>query len=69
MKWLTEIRGERTQQAIADQVGISQSGYASIESGARRPSVKMAKRIAAALGFSWTRFFEDDPDSTKQSGA
>lgn len=69
MKWLAEIRGERTQQAIADQIGISQSGYASIESGARRPSVRMAKRIAATLGFSWTRFFEDESDCTKQSSA
>ena len=44
---------------------MSQSGYASIETGARRPSVDMAKRIAAVLGFKWTRFFEEDekPDA------
>lgn len=59
MKWLAEIRGKRTQQAMADQIGISQSGYASIESGARKPSVTMAKRIAKAMGFEWTRFFEE----------
>ena len=60
MKWLAEIRGKRSQQSVADEIGMSQSGYASIETGARTPSVPMAKRIAAVLGFEWTRFFEDD---------
>ena len=59
MKWLAEARGKRSQQSVADEAGISQSGYASIETGARRPSVGTAKRIAAVLGFDWTRFFED----------
>ena len=65
MEWLVEARGNRTQQSVADEVGMSQSGYASIETGARRPSVDMAKRIAVVLGFKWTRFFEEDekPDA------
>lgn len=63
MKWLAEIRGKRSQQSVADEIGMSQSGYASIETGARTPSVPMAKRIAAVLGFEWTRFFEDDDRS------
>ncbi len=63
MKWLAEIRGKRSQQSVADEIGMSQSGYASIETGARTPSVIMAKRIAAVLGFEWTRFFEDDDRS------
>lgn len=36
MKWLVELRGERSQQMVADEIGMSQSGYASIETGARR---------------------------------
>lgn len=63
MKWLAEVRGKRSQQSVADEIGMSQSGYASIETGARTPSVPMAKRIAAVLGFEWTRFFEDDDRS------
>jgi len=59
LKWLVEIRGERTQYKVAEEIGISQSAYASIEVGSRRPSVEMAKKIAGALGFAWTRFFED----------
>ena len=62
MKWLVELRGERSQHMVADEIGMSQSGYASIETGARRPSVKLAKRIAAAMGFDWTKFYEDDED-------
>lgn len=62
IKWLVELRGERSQKAVADEIGMSQSGYASIETGARRPSVKLAKRIAATMGFDWTRFYEDEPE-------
>ena len=60
MKWLVEIRGKRSQQSVANEIGMSQSGYASIETGARTPSVPTAKRIAAVMGFDWTRFFEDE---------
>lgn len=59
MDWLVKIRGESTQQEVANAIGIAQSTYAAIETGARNPSVPMAKRIAKAMGFEWTRFFED----------
>lgn len=58
LKWLVELRGTRTQAALAKEIGIAQSSYASIEIGTRRPSVDMAKRIAEVMGFHWTRFFE-----------
>lgn len=41
-------------------VGISRAGYANIENGKRLPSVPVAKKIAAVLGFDWTRFYEED---------
>lgn len=59
MEWLKEIRGEKSQQAVADEIGIAQSTYASIEVGSRKLSVTMAKKIAATLGFDWTRFYEN----------
>jgi transcriptional regulator with XRE-family HTH domain len=37
---------------------ISESMYSLIENGKRRPSVDVAKRIAAVLNFDWTLFFE-----------
>ena len=55
--WLVEIRGKRSQQKVADQIGIAQSTYASLETGVRNPSVKMANRIAEVMHFEWTRFF------------
>lgn len=58
LKWLVELRGNRSQYALAKEIGIPQSTYASIEVGSRRPSVDLAKKIADAMGFSWTRFFE-----------
>lgn len=67
MLWLKEIRGNKSQQAVADEIGIAQSTYASIEVGSRKPSVSMAKRIAAVLGFDWTRFYEED--EARQGGA
>ena len=39
---------------------IPQSTYFGIEAGVGRPSGDMTKRIAAVMGFDWTRFFEDE---------
>jgi transcriptional regulator with XRE-family HTH domain len=59
-EWLFETRTNQkfTQEKIAAESGISLSFYSLIESGDRRPSVKVAKRIADVLGFEWTKFFE-----------
>lgn len=61
--WLKELRiaaGYSTYKA-AEMSGISQSYYASIEAGVRgNPlNVDVAKKIAKALGFDWTRFYQD----------
>ena len=65
-KWLIAIRKKlrRTQQQVADQAGIARNYYCQIETGARNPSVKVAKRIALALGFPWTIFFEEQGNET-----
>ena len=49
-----------TQQQLAELVGVDRTLISKIESGAATPSVTTAKKIAAVLGFNWTRFFEDD---------
>ena len=66
LDWLVEIRGDRSQYKVSEQIGIAQSTYASIETGSRNPSVKMAKKIAEALGFHWTRFFKDAEKDAEQ---
>lgn len=50
---------KKTLKELALLVGVSECYISQIETGARRPSVPIAKRIAAALGFDWTRFYED----------
>lgn len=61
-EWLIAERKktEKSQYQVAEEAGMAQSTYASYETGARNPSVSVAKRIAAVLGFDWTRFFDDE---------
>lgn len=58
---LKEIRSQTsyTQEDVADMTGITRQYYNMIENGGRQPSVDLAKKIAAVLGFDWTRFYED----------
>lgn len=69
-KWLVEIRNaaNMSQQSVADTAGISQSYYASIEAGIRgKPlSVTIAKKIAAALDFDWTQFYDEGTETDVQ---
>jgi len=57
--WLFHIRKAKgkTQKEVADACGIKRQYYGMIENGAN-PSVDVAKRIAAYLGFDWTLFYE-----------
>lgn len=65
-EWLIKLRGNTSQAEIAKKCGISQNFYSWIELGERRPSVETAKKIAAVLGFEWTRFFEDVASDTEK---
>jgi putative transcriptional regulator len=58
--WLRNKRLEKqlTQAQLAKMVGADATMISKIEVGERRPSVELAKRIAEALGFDWTRFYE-----------
>ncbi len=61
MIWLEKIRKEKrlSGREVAQAAKVSQQFYWMVEKGQRRPSVDVAKRIAAVLGFEWTRFFEE----------
>lgn len=61
-KWLRDIRKARglTEGAVAAAAGITQVAYHWIETGKRTPRPETAKKIAAVLGFEWTRFYEDE---------
>lgn len=48
-----------TQEQLAEIVGVDRTTITKIENGSR-PSVRTAQKIAEALKFDWTIFFEDE---------
>ncbi|GAB4438720.1 MAG: LuxR C-terminal-related transcriptional regulator [Chloroflexi bacterium OHK40] len=61
--WLRRLRRQRdrTQEALADEVGCAVYTLRAIEAGRRRPSREMAERLAAVLGLpaeQWPRFVQ-----------
>ena len=60
--WLRETRLKKgmTEAEVAKGAGIAQPFYHNIEMGRRNLSVDTAKKIAAVLGFLWTRFYEGE---------
>jgi transcriptional regulator with XRE-family HTH domain len=55
------VQQKISQQTLAEKTHITRQMISAIENGAS-PSVATAKKIAAVLGFDWTRFFEPDDD-------
>lgn len=53
-----------TQEFVSKKAMISRAGYSMIETGRRRPSPDVAKRIATVLGFpdEWYRLLEAQAD-------
>ena len=64
-KWLRDIRKTRglSEGAVAAAAGITQVAYHWIETGERTPRPETAKKIAAVLGFEWTRFYEEEEEN------
>ena len=56
LKQLREDKNMR-QYDLAQKAGISRSYYTMIENGKKKPSPKVAKRIAKILNFNWTIFY------------
>lgn len=54
-----------TQTELARQVDVAQSMICNIENGLRVPSVPVAKRIGAVLGFNWALLFENEKEDSK----
>ena len=65
--WLKKIRenAKLSTYKVAEMAGVSQSYYASIETGTRgKPlNVAVANKIAEALHFDWTRFYADEKEA------
>ena len=62
--WFKQTREDKgfTQEELAAKIGITRQHIGLIENGVVAPSVEVAKKIAAVLGFDWTRFYEDEYD-------
>ena len=56
---LIELRGERTQDEISKDVGISQKTLSAIERGYRNPSVEVMKKLQEYFGVSMVEIFPD----------
>ena len=69
-EWLRDYRKKsgKNQRQVAEEAQISQAYYAALECGIRgnRIAAPIAKRIAAVLGFKWTRFYEDGAEDGKE---
>ena len=48
-----------TQKQLADKIGIAKQNYNSLERGSRPISMMMAKKLADALGTSYTMFYKE----------
>ncbi len=61
-KWLREIRELKKLSGndVAREVDITAQFYWYIETGQRRPSVDLAKKIGTYLGFDWQLFYQDN---------
>jgi len=67
-KWLRDYRGNRTQQAVADKIGIERSTLAKAELGGSI-RIDTAKRIANFYGCSWVLFFDPEGDKSAHKDA
>jgi len=67
-EWLFEIRKRKnlTMAEVAARSNISESYYSLIENGNRNVPVHTAKKIAKVLDFNWTKFYEDDPETSNE---
>lgn len=49
----------KSMKQLSKELDISESYYCLIENGDRCPSVEIAKKIANALNFDWTLFYDE----------
>jgi putative transcriptional regulator len=59
--------GEMTQQALAEQVGVTRQTIIAIEGGRYSPSLEVAFRIAAVFGVGLNDVFSYEPPDAVSS--
>ena len=58
-KNLINARGEKSQQDVAEDIGISQKTLSALERGYRNPSVDLMKKLQTYYKVSMTILFDD----------
>ena len=58
---LRQAHGDMTQQALADQIGVTRQTVVAIEKERYSPSLEVAFRIAATFDVPLTEVFRYDP--------
>ena len=61
IRTLRAANGEMTQQALADQIGVTRQTVVAIEKEKYSPSLEVAFRIAATLDVPLDQVFRYDP--------
>ena len=59
---LRAARGDMTQQALADRIGVTRQTVNAIELGKYSPSLEVAFRIATVFGVHIDDVFQFDPE-------
>jgi putative transcriptional regulator len=67
LKSLRQMRGEISQQQLADIVGCSRQTIISIESGCKNPSVEIALKISHALNAPVDQIFSLEDGKEKDN--
>lgn len=62
------IRRNLTMKQVSQMAGITESYYCLLENGLRHPSVPVAKKLGAALGFDWSELFEENEKEPPKGG-
>jgi len=57
-----------SQAEVAYILGTTQTFYSKLEKGQRYPSHTSAKKYAKILGCPWTKFFEDEENTSPEGG-
>lgn len=67
---LISLRGNKTQEQVANAIGISQKHLSAIETGFRNPSINIMKKLEQYYGVPMVELFPDiflDENTTKCS--
>lgn len=60
------LNGEMTQQALADEVGVTRQTIHHMEAGKYSPSLELAFRIAQVFNLPLEEIFQYEPDTRQK---